>query len=369
MGLNKAAAMGNNGNGVTGNVPNGPMNNGNFRPGQPQQQQSPFTQPSDANAAIGSPMQQSAVTANYPNAMGNPGGALSASSTPVSVPATLASVQQQQKLQQQQQQFANMRPPPQSQQTSQQAQQMVNQEMLMQRMQQQQQQQQQAQAQAQHNMNGGPRPPLPPQQTPQFVSQQQQAQQQQQGLQRPMMPQQPMQMQMQPNGVLKPLTLQQRNSAAGIVKQMDEGVRQGRVRGPVIEDLSESDKMAIRDQISQMKSMYDKIDNLLPVFLAMTSNVEATRRLILMKYMFEDQLVALPQNKFFISLENLHKLREQFSGYFTWVRNAVGQQQQQQQQMNAMAGGNANPQQQQQQIGLGLLPMHMQQQQQQQHQP
>lgn len=115
-----------------------------------------------------------------------------------------------------------------------------------------------------------------------------------------------------------------------------------------------------------MKSMYDKIDNLLPVFLAMTNNVEATRRLILMKYMFEDQLSALPQNRFIISLENLHKLKEQFNGYFNWVRNAVGQQQQQQQQMNAMSAAatgvnNQNSPIQQQQIGLGLMPMHMQQ--------
>lgn len=67
--------------------------------------------------------------------------------------------------------------------------------------------------------------------------------------------------------------------------------------------------------------MYDKIDSLLPIFLAMTSNVEAARRLILMKYMFEDQLTFLGQNKYAMPLENLNKLKEQFSGYFSWVRS------------------------------------------------
>ena len=79
--------------------------------------------------------------------------------------------------------------------------------------------------------------------------------------------------------------------------------------------------------------MYDKIDSLLPVFFALTSNVEATKRLMLMKYMFEDQLNALQQNKYVINLDQLSKLREQFSGYFSWVRNTVGAQSQQQAQV------------------------------------
>jgi hypothetical protein len=85
--------------------------------------------------------------------------------------------------------------------------------------------------------------------------------------------------------------------------------------------------------------MYDKIDSLLPVFFALTSNVEAAKRLVLMKYVFEDQLNALQQNKYVITAEQLNKLREHFSGYFSWVRNAVslqGQQQQQQQQQQHM---------------------------------
>lgn len=70
--------------------------------------------------------------------------------------------------------------------------------------------------------------------------------------------------------------------------------------------------------------MCERLDQLLPIFLAVTSNVEATKRLILMKFMFQDQLEMLPQNKYVISLEHMQKLREHFTRYFAWIKNAMG---------------------------------------------
>lgn len=93
------------------------------------------------------------------------------------------------------------------------------------------------------------------------------------------------------------------------------------VQRNVIEGLSEEEKTSIREQTQLIKPFYDKIDNLLPIFYALTSNTEAAKRLILMKYMFEEHLQMLGQNKFAFSLEHLARLKEQFSGYFSWVRS------------------------------------------------
>lgn len=96
------------------------------------------------------------------------------------------------------------------------------------------------------------------------------------------------------------------------------------VNGPFIEDLSEQDKMTIKTYTQQMKLMYDKLDHLLPMFLLTTSNFEATRRIVLMKHMLEDQYNFLSQDKYIFNLENIFKLRDQFNGYFNWVKNTMG---------------------------------------------
>lgn len=89
--------------------------------------------------------------------------------------------------------------------------------------------------------------------------------------------------------------------------------------------------------------MCERLDQLLPIFLAVTANGEATKRLILMKHMFQDQLEMLPQNKYVISLEHMQKLREHFTRYFTWIKNAMGSASQQQGAANAAnATMNAN---------------------------
>lgn len=135
--------------------------------------------------------------------------------------------------------------------------------------------------------------------------------------------------------------------------------------------------------------MSDKIDELLPVFLALSSSFEVTKRLILMKYMFEDQVKLIPNNIYIISLENLQKIRDQFTGYFNWVRSVAtnpqhqqqqqqAQQQQQHPQQAAMSmpgqqphmistsggpvqGMMSTPQSQAAQLGLGVTPMQQQQ--------
>ncbi|RCH84256.1 At rich interactive domain protein, partial [Rhizopus stolonifer] len=228
--------------------------------------------------------------------------------------------QQNQQQQQAQAQVAAQAQQEAQQQAQAQAQQLAAQQQLAQQQQQQAQQQlaaQQAQQlAAQQQQQQQQAPPQQQQQQQQAPPQQQQQQQQPPQSQTPQNGAQPV------AGSGRAISFQQRAAAAEIVRQIDESIRSSRVHANPIEGLSEQEKAAIREHTALMKPMYDKIDNLLPVFLALTSNMEATRRLILMKYMFEDQLSMLGQNKYVITLEHLTKLKEQFSGYFSWVRNA-----------------------------------------------
>lgn len=108
-------------------------------------------------------------------------------------------------------------------------------------------------------------------------------------------------------------------------------------RAKPIENLSQQEKKDIGENMLRMKQMFDKLDELLPVFLQMTSNVEATRRLILMKHLYDEQYKLLPQQTYIVSMDQLNLLGDQMQRYFRWVRTHVsgqqmgGMQQQQQQ--------------------------------------
>jgi len=115
----------------------------------------------------------------------------------------------------------------------------------------------------------------------------------------------------------------QYGAALQSVDGMDRQLLNIRVRSDPIEGLPDDEKSDIRELINRMMPMYQRVDQLLPVFLALTNNHEATKRLILMKYLFQDQLDALPRGVFVITLENMRKLKEQLSRYFVWVKNQI----------------------------------------------
>jgi hypothetical protein len=49
-----------------------------------------------------------------------------------------------------------------------------------------------------------------------------------------------------------------------------------------LNDLNAEQKQAVKEQVNQMMPMYQKLDQLMPVFYALTNNRDATIRLILM---------------------------------------------------------------------------------------
>jgi len=115
----------------------------------------------------------------------------------------------------------------------------------------------------------------------------------------------------------------QYGAALQSIDGMDRALLSVRVRSAPVEGLPDDEKSEIGELVNRMMPMYQRVDQLLPVFLALTNNHEATKRLILMKYLFQDQLDALPRGVFVITLENIRRLKEQLSRYFVWVKNQV----------------------------------------------
>ncbi|CAO3585158.1 unnamed protein product [Absidia cylindrospora] len=157
-----------------------------------------------------------------------------------------------------------------------------------------------------------------------FVHQHQQQQQQQQQQTNPFIQRQTVMNNIQHRQqTSNPISGQQRIQATNMVRQLDENIRTNRAHSQALGNLTALEKKTICETVMQMRPLYEKIGHLLPIFLALTSNIEATRRLIIMKYMFEDQLNALPQNVYLITLERLRHLREQFNSVFVWIQNTV----------------------------------------------
>ncbi|KAG0274249.1 mediator complex subunit [Linnemannia gamsii] len=88
-------------------------------------------------------------------------------------------------------------------------------------------------------------------------------------------------------------------------------------------DLSPEQKQSVKEQMNQMMPMFMKLDQLMPFFFALTGNREATARLILMKFMFQDQLDSLKHEQYTITPENLVRLKDRLQHYFMWVKSEM----------------------------------------------
>ncbi|KAG0248527.1 hypothetical protein BG011_010178 [Mortierella polycephala] len=120
-----------------------------------------------------------------------------------------------------------------------------------------------------------------------------------------------------------PITPAARAAAAAAIQTMVERVQSQRIPPQILTDLSPEQKQTVKSQMQQMMPMLSKLDQLIPVFFSMTGNRDATLRLIMMKFVLQDQLESLKHEQYSIIPENLVKLRERLQHYFIWVKNEV----------------------------------------------
>ena len=99
--------------------------------------------------------------------------------------------------------------------------------------------------------------------------------------------------------------------------------------------MSNEEKLQFNELVESLKPIYERLNDLAPIFLYLTQNKAATERLIILKYIFQDQVESLKQNKYNMTLENLFRLKKQFIGYFAYVRGLVERRQRQEEQLTS----------------------------------
>ena len=108
--------------------------------------------------------------------------------------------------------------------------------------------------------------------------------------------------------------------ARSLLYKVELSLSVSRPKLPVIEDIPESEKTIILQQVEQLVSLKTTVSALLPVFLAMTQNLEPAKRVKIMIYIFEDQLALLPSRKCIMRLSDLEKLKVQMTRCIGFVR-------------------------------------------------
>lgn len=111
--------------------------------------------------------------------------------------------------------------------------------------------------------------------------------------------------------------------ATATVQGWAERIQTNRNIPSILNDLTAEEKQSVKEQLKEMSLKFSKLDQLIPLFYALTSNRDATVRLILMKFMLQDQLESLKREQYTITPENLMKLKERLQHYYTWVKSEM----------------------------------------------
>nr|CAG8438717.1 3852_t:CDS:2 [Entrophospora candida] len=103
-----------------------------------------------------------------------------------------------------------------------------------------------------------------------------------------------------------------------VIRELDARARKKRIQCPEITYLTDEEKAIIHEKLDLLKPMFNVVDKVLPYFYYYTKSQPGTQRLLIMKYMIDDQLKALP-GKYLLSLKAVDCFLVQFSKYFVFV--------------------------------------------------
>ncbi|CAJ0851996.1 5290_t:CDS:2 [Entrophospora sp. SA101] len=109
--------------------------------------------------------------------------------------------------------------------------------------------------------------------------------------------------------------------ARDVIRELDAKTREKRVIAHEVTNLSDNEKAKIREKFESLKPMFYNADKILPYLYHHTKSHTGTQKFIVLKYMIDDQLKALP-GKYLFSLKQADDLMTQFSKYFEFVEDA-----------------------------------------------
>ena len=108
--------------------------------------------------------------------------------------------------------------------------------------------------------------------------------------------------------------------AETVLKRIDASLATSRPKLPVIENMPESERAQVLDQIQKLVSLKATVLALLPAFLAMTGTLEPAKRVKIMICMFDDQLALVPKRQCILRASDLEKLKTQMTRCIGFVR-------------------------------------------------
>lgn len=116
------------------------------------------------------------------------------------------------------------------------------------------------------------------------------------------------------------VTTKMLEEARSLLNKIDLSLSMSRPKLPIIESVQEEEKATIFQQVQSLVPLKATVSALLPVFLAMTKNVEPAKRVKIMICIFEDQLALLPHQQCILRLADLEKLKVQMTRCIGFVR-------------------------------------------------
>ena len=107
------------------------------------------------------------------------------------------------------------------------------------------------------------------------------------------------------------------------LREIQEEVAKNPPRPLERSDLTPPQKQEVEVQMRSMLQMYQRIDQLLPLFFVITQDIPGTRRLLQMKHIFKGQLEGLQHQVYTTDPILLNTLKDQIGRYFTFVKSNV----------------------------------------------
>ncbi|KAF0388607.1 hypothetical protein F8M41_011004 [Gigaspora margarita] len=107
------------------------------------------------------------------------------------------------------------------------------------------------------------------------------------------------------------ISAEQLQQASQRVVELDNEVRNTEIKRTLIQEISKQQKSEYSNIMADLIPLYAKINHLIPLHFIITKNSDtAARKLLTMKYLIQQQFIALPDENYFLNLDELQKHKE-----------------------------------------------------------
>ncbi|CAG8747892.1 24350_t:CDS:2 [Dentiscutata erythropus] len=107
------------------------------------------------------------------------------------------------------------------------------------------------------------------------------------------------------------ISAEQLQQASQRVTEIDNEVRNAEIKRTLIQEISKQQKAEYSNIMADLIPLYAKINHLIPLHFIITKNSDiAARKLLTMKYLIQQQFIALPDEHYFLNLDELQKHKE-----------------------------------------------------------